>query len=88
MWNNVLFATRQITDACFLFFSKYKSSGVLKEFLGFFSKSSDFPKMWNYVFFATRQITDVCLFVFFSSMTDHIDPLVLECHERAHSKGN
>ena len=34
-------------------------------------------------------ITDACLFVFvFFSRGDRIDPVVLECCERAHSNGN
>ena len=45
--------------------------------------------MWNIVFFARRQITDACLFVFFLfPRGDRIDPVVLECCERAHSNGN
>ena len=45
-------------------------------------------KMWNFVFFARRQITDACLFVVFFSRSDRINTVVLECHNRTHSKRN
>ena len=45
----------------------------------------------EFYIFARRQITDACLFVclfFFFFKGDRIDPLVLDCYERAHSNGN
>ena len=49
--------------------------------------------MWNFIFFARRQITDACLFVclffvVFFPRGDRIDPVVLECCEKARSNGN
>ena len=44
--------------------------------------------MWNFVFFARSQITDACLFICFFVCffkDDRIDPVVLECREKAHS---
>ena len=50
--------------------------------------------MWNFVFFcqkADHGCVFICLFVFFFVFFprgDRIDPVVLECRERAHSKIN
>jgi len=51
-------------------------------------------KMWNFVFFARRPITGACSFVclfvfsFLFPRGDRIDPVVLECCERAYSNEN
>ena len=45
-------------------------------------------KMWNFIFLARKEDHGCVFIYFFFPRGDRIDPVVLECGERAHSNRN